>query len=244
MTNSIVPAEASAIEQTQPRLFDQLAKKLLFRLLSGLRRGELTIIDGSVRRTFGEKSDRFPLEATITIHHPRFYSSIVFGGSVGASEAFMAGQWSTDDLTTVVRITILNREVFEGMEKGLAKLTAPLHMFVHRLRGNTRKGSRLNIAAHYDLGNDFYKLFLDETLTYSCNIFECHDSTLKEASLAKYHRICQKLELSSQDHVVEIGSGWGGFAIYAAQKCGCRITTTTISSAQHDLVKERIDKAR
>jgi cyclopropane-fatty-acyl-phospholipid synthase len=243
MTNSIVPAEASAIEQTQPRLFDQLAKKLLFRLLSGLRRGELTIIDGSVRRTFGEKSDRFPLEATITIHHPRFYSSIVFGGSVGASEAFMAGQWSTDDLTTVVRITILNREVFEGMEKGLAKLTAPLHMFVHRLRGNTRKGSRLNIAAHYDLGNDFYKLFLDETLTYSCNIFECHDSTLKEASLAKYHRICQKLELSSQDHVVEIGSGWGGFAIYAAQKCGCRITTTTISSAQHDLVKERIDKA-
>jgi cyclopropane-fatty-acyl-phospholipid synthase len=187
--------------------------------------------------------DRFPLEATITIHHPRFYSSIVFGGSVGASEAFMAGQWSTDDLTTVVRITILNREVFEGMEKGLAKLTAPLHMFVHRLRGNTRKGSRLNIAAHYDLGNDFYKLFLDETLTYSCNIFECHDSTLKEASLAKYHRICQKLELSSQDHVVEIGSGWGGFAIYAAQKCGCRITTTTISSAQHDLVKERIDKA-
>jgi cyclopropane-fatty-acyl-phospholipid synthase len=129
------------------------------------------------------------------------------------------------------------------MEKGLARLTAPLHMFIHRLRGNTRKGSRLNIAAHYDLGNDFYKLFLDETLTYSCNIFECHDSTLKEASLAKYHRICQKLELSSQDHVVEIGSGWGGFAIYAAQKCGCRITTTTISSAQHDLVKERIDKA-
>jgi cyclopropane-fatty-acyl-phospholipid synthase len=243
MTNSIVPAEASAFEQTKPSRFDQLAKKLLLRLLSGLRRGELTLIDGSVRRIFGARSDKFPLEATITVHHPRFYSSVVFGGSIGASEAFMAGQWSTDDLTTVVRITILNQEVFEGMEKGLARLTAPLHMFIHLLRGNTKKGSRLNIAAHYDLGNDFYKLFLDETLTYSCNIFECQDSTLKEASLAKYHRICQKLDLSSQDQVVEIGSGWGGFAIYAAQKYGCRITTTTISAAQHDLAKQRIDKA-
>ena len=243
MTNSIVPAEASVPEQRKPRLFDQLAKRLLFKLLSGLRRGELTIIDGSVRSIFGAKSDQFPLEATITVHHPRFYSSVVFGGSIGASEAFMAGQWITDDLTTVVRITILNREVFEGMEKGLARLTAPLHMFVHLLRGNTKKGSRLNIAAHYDLGNDFYKLFLDETLTYSCNIFECQDSTLKEASLAKYHRICQKLDLSSQDHVIEIGSGWGAFAIYAAQNYGCRITTTTISAAQHDLAKERIDEA-
>jgi cyclopropane-fatty-acyl-phospholipid synthase len=243
MTHSIVPAEASALEERKPRLFDQLAKKLLFRLLRSLRRGELTLIDGSVRRTFGKKSNQFPLEATITIHHPRFYSSVVFGGSVGASEAFMVGQWSTDDLTTVVRITILNREVFEGMEKGLARLTAPLHMFVHLFRGNTRKGSRLNIAAHYDLGNDFYKLFLDQTLTYSCGIFEREDSTLKEASLAKYDRICQKLDLSSEDHVVEIGTGWGGFAIYAAQNYDCRITTTTISAAQYDLARERIDKA-
>jgi len=243
MTNSIVPAEASALEQRKPRLFDQLAKRLLFKLLSGLRRGELTLIDGSVRRIFGAKSDRFPLGATITIHHPRFYSSVVFGGSIGASDAFMAGQWSTDDLTTVVRITILNREVFEGMEKGLARLTAPLHMFIHLLRGNTKKGSRLNIAAHYDLGNDFYKLFLDETLTYSCGIFEREESTLKEAALAKYARICQKLDLSSEDHVVEIGSGWGGFAIYAAQNYGCRITTTTISAAQHDLAKALIVKA-
>jgi cyclopropane-fatty-acyl-phospholipid synthase len=243
MTNSIVPAEASALEQTKPSRFDQLAEKLFFSLLRGLRRGELTIIDGSVRRIFGEKSGQFPLEATITVHHPRFYSSVVFGGSIGASEAFMAGQWSTDDLTTVVRITILNREVFEGMEKGLARLTAPIHMFVHLLRANTRKGSRLNIAAHYDLGNDFYKLFLDETLTYSCGIFEREDSTLKEASLAKYDRICQKLDLSSEDHVVEIGTGWGGFAIYAAQNYGCRITTTTISEAQHDLAKALIGKA-
>ncbi|UCG20986.1 MAG: class I SAM-dependent methyltransferase [Deltaproteobacteria bacterium] len=243
MTDSIVPAEASAIEQTKPSRFDQLAKKLLFSLLRGLRWGELTIIDSSVRRLFGEKNSQFPLEATITVHHPRFYSSIVFGGSIGASEAFMAGYWSTDDLTTVVRIIILNQGVLESMEKGLAWLTAPLHMIYHLFRSNTKKGSRLNIAAHYDLGNDFYKLFLDETLTYSCGIFECEDSTLKEASMTKYARICQKLDLSSKDHVVEIGSGWGGFAIYAVQNYGCRITTTTISTAQYDLAKELIDKA-
>jgi cyclopropane-fatty-acyl-phospholipid synthase len=243
MTDSIVPAEASALERTRPSRFDQLAKKLLFSLLRDLRRGELTIIDGSARLIFGETSNQFPLEAKITVHHPRFYSSIIFGGSIGASEAFMAGQWSTDDLTTVVRIIILNREVLAGMEKGLAWITAPLHKFFHLLRSNTKKGSRLNIAAHYDLGNDFYKLFLDETLTYSCGVFECEDSTLKEASMAKYDRICQKLDLSPKDHVVEIGSGWGGFAIYAAQNYGCRITTTTISTAQHDLAKERIHQA-
>lgn len=243
MTESIVPAEASAIEHTEPSRFDQLAKKLLFALLRNLRRGKLTIIDGSVRRMFGEKSKQFPLEATIAVHHPRFFSSIVLGGSIGASESFMAGHWSTDDLTTVVRIIILNREVLERMEKGLAWLTAPLHILFHLLRSNTKKGSRLNIIAHYDLGNDFYKLFLDETLTYSCGIFEREDSTLKEASLAKYGRICQKLDLSPKDNVVEIGSGWGGFAIYAAQNYGCRITTTTISAAQYDLAKELIDKA-
>jgi cyclopropane-fatty-acyl-phospholipid synthase len=243
MSDSIVPAKACAIEETKPSRFDELAKKLLFSLLRGLRWGKLTIIDGTARRVFGEKSDRFPLEATITVHHSRFYSSIVFGGSIGASEAFMAGQWSTDDLTTVVRIIILNQEVLKGMEKGLAWLTTPLHLIFHYFRSNTKKGSRCNIAAHYDLGNDFYELFLDETLTYSCGIFEGEDSTLEQASMAKYARICQKLDVSSRDHIVEIGSGWGGFAIYAAKNYGCRITTTTISSAQYDLAKERIVEA-
>ncbi|MCG6982883.1 MAG: cyclopropane-fatty-acyl-phospholipid synthase family protein [Deltaproteobacteria bacterium] len=243
MSDSIVPAKACAIEETKPSRFDELAKKLLFSLLRGLRWGKLTIIDGTARRVFGEKSDRFPLEATITVHHSRFYSSIVFGGSIGASEAFMAGQWSTDDLTTVVRIIILNREVLKGMEKGLAWLTTPLHLIFHYFRSNTKQGSRCNIAAHYDLGNDFYELFLDETLTYSCGIFEGEDSTLEQASMAKYARICQKLDVSSRDHIVEIGSGWGGFAIYAAKNYGCRITTTTISSAQYDLAKERIAEA-
>lgn len=242
MTQSIVPSEASSLEETRPSPLDALAKKVLYSLLRGLRRGQLTIVDGSEQRTFGHQSDDFPLEATIKVYHPRFYTSTLFGGSVGASESYMTGQWSADDLTTVVRILAVNREVLEGMEKGWARVTAPLHKFFHLLRSNTRKGSRINIAAHYDLGNDFYALFLDETLTYSCGIFEREGSTLKEASIAKYDRICKKLQLSAADHVVEIGTGWGGFAIHAATKHGCRITTTTISKSQYELAKERIEK--
>jgi cyclopropane-fatty-acyl-phospholipid synthase len=129
------------------------------------------------------------------------------------------------------------------METGLARFATPLYKFFHFLRSNTEKGSRANIAAHYDLGNDFYELFLDESLTYSCGIFEQQDNTLLEASLAKYDRICKKLQLTQEDHVIEIGSGWGGFAIYAAENYGCRITTTTISKAQYGLARERVHQA-
>ncbi len=243
MTESIVPSEAPAFSDAMPRRLDGLAKGVLFSLLTGLHRGKLTIVDSSGRRSFGKTSSEFPLEATITVMHPRFYSSAVFGGSIGASEAYMAGYWSADDLTTVVRILALNREVHEGMEKGWARLTAPLHKFFHLCRSNTRKGSRCNIAAHYDLGNEFYALFLDDTLTYSCGIFEREDSTLKEAAIAKYDRICRKLELSHRDRLLEIGTGWGGFALHAALNYGCHLTTTTISKAQYELAKERIQKA-
>ena len=152
----------------------------------------------------------------------------------------MSGFWSADDLTTALRIMALNRDIFENLDKGWSKLLAPLHKIWHFLRKNTQSGSRKNITAHYDIGNDFYRLFLDDTLTYSCGIFECEESTLREASIEKYERICQKLELGPSDHVIEIGSGWGSFAIYAAQNFGCRITTTTISNQQFELAKQRI----
>ena len=155
----------------------------------------------------------------------------------------MAGYWSADELTTLVRIIVLNEDILMDMEKGWSRLKAPLYKFFHRMHKGSRKGSRVNIAAHYDLGNDFYALFLDETLTYSCGIFEREESTLKDASIAKYDRICRKLALSSGDHVLEIGTGWGGFAMYAAQNYGCRITTTTISQQQYEMAKERIEKA-
>jgi cyclopropane-fatty-acyl-phospholipid synthase len=177
------------------------------------------------------------------VHDPRFYRALACGGSIGAGEAYMNGWWSCDDLTALVRICVLNRELLDGMEKGGARLTAPLQKLFHYLRRNTKAGSRSNIAAHYDLGNDFFSLFLDETLMYSCAFFERADSTLQEASVAKNDRICRKLQLSPADHLLEIGTGWGGFALHAARHYGCRVTTTTISRAQHDLAVQRIAAA-
>jgi cyclopropane-fatty-acyl-phospholipid synthase len=133
--------------------------------------------------------------------------------------------------------------VLSAMEGGFARLTAPLHKMIYKRRKNTSEGSRRNIAAHYDLGNDFYALFLDQTMTCSCNIFEHEAATLEEAAIAKYDRICRKLRLRPDNHLIEVGSGWGGFAIHAAQNYGCRVTTTTISRKQFDLAGERIAKA-
>jgi cyclopropane-fatty-acyl-phospholipid synthase len=170
----------------------------------------------------------------------RFYRSIVFGGSVGAAEAYMAGHWDCDDLTALTRIVVLNEHLLLKIEGGVALLAAPLRRLYHWRNKNTRAGSRSNIEAHYDLGNDFYALFLDETMTYSCALFERPETTLAEASIAKYDRICRKLNIDKTDHLLEIGTGWGGFAIHAASRYGCRVTTTTISQAQCDWAKERI----
>ena len=243
MSELIIPSEAPVLREPRKSRLDALARRALLALLRKLERGRLTIVDEELSERFGVRSERFPLEATITVHHPRFYSSTLFGGSIGAAEAYMAGYWSADDLTTVIRIVLLNQKVFAGMDRGWARLTAPIHRLFHLFRRNTKGGSRENIFAHYDLGNDFYALFLDETLTYSCAIFPCAESTLAEASLVKYDRICRKLHLSPSDHVLEIGTGWGGFAIHAARTYGCRVTTTTISRAQFDLAAKRISEA-
>ena len=240
MSVMIVPSDAPALEGIKVRPIDGLARKFLFGILRKLKRGKITILEGPQRHVFGQSSGRYALEAVINVHHPRFYSKAVLGGSIGSAEAYMSGFWSADDLTTALRIMALNRDSFERLDKGWSKVSEPLHRTWHILRKNTQSGSRKNITAHYDIGNDFYRLFLDETLTYSCGIFECEESTMQEASMEKYGRICQKLELGSQDKVIEIGSGWGGFAIYAAQNFGCRVTTTTISKQQFMLAKQRI----
>ena len=240
MTTSIAPSDAPALENIQTRPTDGLARKLLFKILRMLKRGRITIYEGSQRYTFGQSSTVHPLEAVITVYHPRFYSKALLGGSIGAAEAYMSGLWSADDLTTALRVMVLNRDSFERLDRGWSKASAPLHKIWHFLRKNTRSGSRKNIVAHYDLGNDFYRLFLDETLTYSCGIFENNDNSMRDASLAKYDRICRKLDLSPRDDVIEIGTGWGGFAIFAAQNFGCRVTTTTISDQQFELAQQRI----
>ncbi len=243
MKESILPAERPLAQFSALSKVDEWAKRVLISLLKKLNFGEIVLTDGEEQHVFGRRSEACDLRASLTVLHPRFYSQVLFGGSIGAGEAYMAGHWSSDDLTLLLRIVLLNQSVFAGLDRGLSRLKAPLYKAYHFLHKDSRKGSRINIAAHYDLGNDFYALFLDETLTYSCGIFDSPECSLQEASVAKYDRICKKLQLSNKDHVLEIGTGWGGFAIHAASQYGCRVTTTTISRAQHDLALERIRTA-
>ncbi len=227
----------------KPHFLDGIAERALRSRLAGLAHGQLTLIDAGNAERYGRPGGGSDLHATVRVHDPRFYSEIAFGGSIGAGEAYMQGYWSTDDLTALMRILLQNRAVLEGLETGLARFTAPLQKALHWMARNTHGGSRRNIAAHYDLGNDFFALFLDPTMMYSSGVFERADNTLEEASLAKLDRICRKLELKPGDHVLEIGTGWGGFALHAARKYGCRVTTTTISRRQYELAEQRIRAA-
>jgi len=180
---------------------------------------------------------------TVRVHDPAFFADVALGGAVGAGESYMLGRWEADELCAALRIMARNRRVMESLETGLARLAAPLRRAAHALRRNTRAGSRRNIAAHYDLGNEFFALFLDETLMYSCALFEDPDMSLADASIAKLDAICRKLQLAPGQRVLEIGTGWGGFALHAAAKYGCHVTTTTISPSQHRLASERVRAA-
>jgi cyclopropane-fatty-acyl-phospholipid synthase len=244
MSASIVPADAPLLEAIRPNRTDTFARRVVLSHLKGLRQGRITLEDSGERYVFGGEGADQGLAASVSVYHPRFYTDLLLGGSVGAGEAYMAGFWKADDLTKVVRIVLRNQDVLEAMDRGIARLKAPAYKLYHWLHRDTRKGSKANIAAHYDLGNDFYRLFLDETMTYSCGVFEKEDASLKEASLAKYDRICRKLQLAPAEHILEIGTGWGGFALHAARNYGCRITTTTISKEQFDLVRDRVREAR
>jgi cyclopropane-fatty-acyl-phospholipid synthase len=221
----------------------RLARSALWRVLARLEHGELRVIDAEGDYRFGRKSAECALSATLRITQPQFYADVVLGGSIGAGEAYIDGHWSCDDLTALVRILVVNRTTLTQLEGGMARLTRPVCKLLHALNRNSRSGSARNIAAHYDLGNDLYRLMLDDTMAYSCGIFEHEHSTLLEASRAKFDAACRKLALSPNDHLLEIGTGWGGLAIHAAHNFGCRVTTTTISRAQHDYARERIAAA-
>jgi cyclopropane-fatty-acyl-phospholipid synthase len=220
---------------------DGLARGFVHHALRRVRRGRIRLVENDVVRDFGEASSL--LSATISVHAPGAYRAILFKGTIGAAESYMDGLWSCDDLPSLVRMFAVSDDAHYGLEGGLARLALPFRALYHGSRRNTRKKARRNIAAHYDLGNDFYRLFLDETLAYSCGIFEDETTPMREASEAKFHRICEKLELSPSDHVLEIGTGWGGFAIHAAGRYGCRVTTTTISREQYELARQRIREA-
>ncbi len=217
-----------------------LARRLVLERFAKLERGALVLTEGSQTHRFGGGAEP-PIR--VTVHDARAYAEIAFGGSIGAAEAYMLGYWDCDDLTGVARLMLRNRDVLDGLETGTARLLVPLQKLLRRLARNTRSGSRRNIAAHYDLGNDFFSLWLDENLMYSAAIFERADMSLEQASAAKLERICRKLALASTDRVLEIGTGWGGFALHAARRYGCRITTVTISREQFELATRRVRDA-
>lgn len=246
MTHALLSSDSTRIAPAvtpKPRFLDSLAARAVHGRLSGLAHGELRLVDSVGTYVYGRRDTRCDLAVTVQVRDPRFYSDLAFGGSIGAGEAFMQGWWDTDDLTALVRVLLCNREVLDGMEGGLASITRPLQQLLHWLNRNTPQGSRRNIAAHYDLGNDFFRLFLDKNMMYSSAIFPKPGMTLEQAQLARLDRICAKLQLQSTDHLLEIGTGWGGMAIHAARHHGCRVTTTTLSREQYELAQERIAEA-
>jgi cyclopropane-fatty-acyl-phospholipid synthase len=209
-----------------------VSQRLFFRLLQGLRQGHLEIVCPEDTYFFGEpKSD---LRAVVIVHNLRFFRRALLGGDMGMGEAFMQGDWSSPDLVALVRLAVRNLNGIQDGGKLFSFLSSMVDMIRHRFKGNTLSGSRRNISYHYDLGNEFYRLFLDPTMAYSCAYYQTPDDPLDQAQLRKFERICRKLQLCPSDHLLEIGTGWGGFAAYAAKTYGCRITTTTISRQQHD----------
>ena len=213
-----------------------LPKRLFLQLLSGIKEGFLELACPEETYSFGSPAS--DMRAMLVVHNERFYRRALFGGDIGMGEAFMDGDWSSPDLVAVVRLAVRNLDQVESGNKLFSALSSIADSVRHRLRGNTMSGSRRNISYHYDLGNDFYRLFLDPTMAYSCACYRTPADSLEQAQLNKYESICNKLDLKASDHLLEIGTGWGGFAAYAATKYGYRITTTTISRRQHDFAKD------
>lgn len=219
-----------------------LARRALLARLKTLRGGRVVVREHGIEHKFGDSSHG-DLLVELDVLDPRFYPAVLLGGHVGAAEAYIDGWWKCERLTDVVRLLLRNREALDGLETGWARLVQPLRKVRHLLNRNTRRGSRRNIASHYDLSNDFFALILDSTLTYSCGVFEHPNATLHDASLAKYERICRGIQLQPADEVIEVGTGWGGFAIHAAREYGCRVTTTTISREQFTVARQRVEAA-
>ena len=230
---------ADAVKTPKKSTFlTSIFKSGLQKKFKNLETGHISVNDGDETFTFGDSSS--DEKVSVDIHSQEFYVMTGSGGALGIAEAYVAGYWSSDDVVKLFQIILRNRNILLSLEKGFAKLVKPINKMIHRGRQNTLKGSKENILAHYDLSNDFYKLWLDPSMTYSCAFFNNDSVTLEEASIEKLDRICRKLNLSEDDSVLEIGTGWGSFSIHAAKNYGCKVTTTTISDAQFDYARSRI----
>lgn len=236
------PAMAGRVSTFADSIMAGIAWRIGLAAAGRIQVGSLTVVlpDGS-RQVFGDRSSQ--QRAEIHIHDREAVVRMLLGGETGGGEAYMDDLWSSPDLAGLLRLAALNRASL-AMSNGWWRAFAQLRRTAaHRARRNTRQGSRRNIAAHYDLGNDFYRLFLDETMTYSSAVFASPDQSLADAQRNKYRRIAEGAGLVTGQHVLEIGSGWGGFALYAAGELGCRVTSITISREQHDLARERVRAA-
>jgi len=210
------------------------------RLLRGVKFGTLTLVENGSEQTFG--SGDAP-HCRIEVVSPAVYSKILSAGAIGGAEAYMDGDWTADNLTSLIRLLLKNRPVLEKMQSRMSWLSYLAHRIHHYTRRDTIKGSQRNIAEHYDLGNDFFQLFLDPTMMYSSGVFAQKTDTMEQASLNKLDIICRKLALTPGDHLLEIGTGWGELAKYAAEHYGCRVTTTTISEEQYRHACSKIQAA-
>ena len=225
---------------------NSIYRRVILNLLNKMKKGKLTITmpEGEV---FTVGNDSTNIKANIVIKNNAFFKKCVISGDIGFGESYVDGDWETDSIKNVISWMILNIEnnpAISGSNSNFSPINwlKSINRIFHRFNSNSKSGSRKNISVHYDLSNEFYNLWLDDTMTYSSGIFRNENSSLKEAQIEKYDRICRELNLKSTDHVLEIGTGWGGFSIYAAENYGCKITTTTISKEQFKMAHDRITK--
>ena len=219
---------------------NHLYKKIIHQRLSQIKDAHIIINDGKSINKYGKPGN---LSAKINILDTAFYKNIIHGGTIGASESFIRGEWSSPNLTNVIRVLARNTEAQDKLENLFTLLSQPFLKVMHKLNENSVRGSKNNISRHYDLSNDFFSLFLDKNMMYSSAIYKSRKTSLEDASTNKLDVICKKLNLKKTDHVIEIGTGWGGFAIYAAKNYGCKVTTTTISIEQYKFAKQKIKDA-
>jgi cyclopropane-fatty-acyl-phospholipid synthase len=243
-TPHISEPAAGAAQAGSAGTLERLLRRRLIERMAALRHGRLVIDDALGTIELGLPISAQPdLHVHLRVRDMSFYTALAGNGSVAAGSAYGDGLWQCDDLVGLIRLLVRNRDLLDGMETGVARLGSALMRIWHARRANTREGSRRNIAAHYDLGNDFFGLFLSPDLMYSSAMWAGQDDTLELASTRKLDTICRKLDLRPGQRIVEIGTGWGGFAVHAARHYGCHVTTTTISREQHDLACKRIVQA-
>ncbi len=243
MKSGTLCIEKGASGPTRDNVLIEISRRILLSRLESLEHGELILNDGSEQYIFGRHDDVYAQTVTVTVTNREFYLNMLVNGVLGSGESYINDCWHCDNLTSLVELFLCNREKISRIGPGLKYLVQPLRLLKRFMHRNTLRGSRRNIEAHYDLGNELFALFLDDTMMYSCGIFHDRHASLRDASEAKLARICEKLQLSPADHVLEIGTGWGGFALYAARQHGCRVTTTTISRQQYEYALEQVKSA-